>query len=85
MIFPFCSALVRSHLSVLGTFPVQERCGHTKVVKGLEHLTREKLRQLRMFNLEKRRLRAGFINVYKYPKGEYKEDGAVWALCRVAQ
>lgn len=85
MIFPFCSALVRSHLSVLGTSPVQERCGHTKVLKGVEHLTHEKLRQLGMFSLEKRRLRASLINVYKYLKGGYKEDGAVWALCRVAQ
>lgn len=76
MIFPFCSALVRPRLSVLGTAPVQERCGHTKVLKGLEHLTHEKkLRQLGIFYLEKRRLRQ-VSAVYRYLKGGSKEFGA---------
>lgn len=85
VIFPFCSALVSPRLSVLGTAPVQERCGYTKVLKGLEHLTHEKkLRQLGIFYLEKRRLRQ-VSAVYRYLKGGGKEFGAGWALCRVAQ
>lgn len=76
MIFPFCSALVRPRVSVLGTAPVQERCGHTKVLKGLEHLTHEKkLRQLGIFCLEKRRLRAGLSSV-QMPEGR---EQRVWS------
>lgn len=84
---PLCSALMRPHLEysvqAWGSQHKEWSCqGRSrrliipKVIRGLEHLSYgDRLRQLGLFSLGKRRQRGDLIVSFQYLEGVYRQDG----------
>ena len=51
------------------------------MIRGLQHLFyEERLRELGLFNLEKRRLWGDIIEAFEYLKGAYKQERERWFM-----